>query len=545
MSKEIVNALASGTVVRGSNYSYKIVKALGQGSFGITYLASVNMSGGLGTIPTNVALKEFFMKDVNGRDDSTVTCSSKAGLYEYYKGKFRKEAENLGRLEHDNIIKVMELFEANNTIYYSMEYISGGSLDGYIDKRGGLTEQETLAFTAKILPALAFMHSRGVLHLDLKPSNIMMDADGRGPVLIDFGLSKQFDESGEPESSTTIGNGTPGYAPLEQGNSDDRSTVHGALPVTMDIYALGATMWKMLTGNRAPVASDVLNNGLPIEKLQSKGVSEATQDIILRAMAPLKKDRIQSAREFLSRLSSGDDESTEVDDGRGGEKEKVKPKPKRKRWEVVGCIALGIAFIVGMVLPSTFFSSTTVSSSTGSISGHDYVDLGLSVKWATCNVGASSPEGYGDYFAWGETSPKSSYDSANSKTYGKSSYNHDIGGDSSTDAARANWGGSWRLPTAEEFQELIDNCKWTWTTLNGKKGYKVVSKKNGNSIFLPAAGDRYGTSLYFAGEFGSYWSSTPYEDYSYGAYFLSFDSSGHRVNGDYRYDRRTVRPVSE
>lgn len=213
MSNEIINGLPSGTIVRGRNFSYRIVKALGQGSFGITYLASVKMSGGLGTITTNVALKEFFMKDVNGRDDSTVTCSNKAGLYEYYKGKFRKEAENLGRLKHDNIIEVMELFEANNTIYYSMEYISGGSLDSYIEKRGGLTEQETLDITAKILHALAFMHSRGVLHLDLKPSNIMMDTDdhgnGRGPVLIDFGLSKQFDDNGEPESSTTIGKGTP------------------------------------------------------------------------------------------------------------------------------------------------------------------------------------------------------------------------------------------------------------------------------------------------------------------------------------------------
>ena len=179
------------------------------------------------------------------------------------------------------------------------------------------------------------------------------------------------------------------------------------------------------------------------------------------------------------------------------------------------------------------------------INGHSYVDLGLSVIWATMNVGASSPEDYGDYFAWGETSPKSSYDEDNSKTYDNSSYNHDIGGDSSTDAARANWGGSWRLPTKEEFQELIDNCNWTWTTLNGKAGYKVVSKKNGNSIFFPAAGSRYGTSLDYAGERGYYWSSTPPEDNSYDAYHLYFYSSNHHVSSNYRYGGRTVRPVSE
>ena len=173
--------------------------------------------------------------------------------------------------------------------------------------------------------------------------------------------------------------------------------------------------------------------------------------------------------------------------------------------------------------PSKKPSTTTVSSSTGSISGHGYVDLGLSVKWARCNIGTSSPEGYGNYYAWGETSPKSSYDEGNSKTYGKSSYNH-IGGDSSTDAARANWGGSWRLPTEEEFQELLDNCNWTWTTLNGKAGYKVVSKKTGNSIFVPAAGGRGGSSLYYAGESGYYWSSTPNEDDSSLAYDLRFSS---------------------
>ena len=180
-----------------------------------------------------------------------------------------------------------------------------------------------------------------------------------------------------------------------------------------------------------------------------------------------------------------------------------------------------------------------------SISVHDYVDLGLSVMWATMNVGASSPEDYGSYYAWGETSPKSSYDKDNSKTYDNSSYNHDIGGDSSTDAARANWGGSWRMPTVEEFQELIDNCNWTWTTLNGKAGYKVVSKKNGNSIFLPAAGSRYGTSLGNAGSYGFYWSSTPDSSGASYAFGLGFDGGGRLVYNDNRYYGYSVRPVSE
>ncbi len=176
------------------------------------------------------------------------------------------------------------------------------------------------------------------------------------------------------------------------------------------------------------------------------------------------------------------------------------------------------------------------------INGHEYVDLGLSVKWATCNVGANKPEDYGDYFAWGETNTKSSYTSDNSKTNGKQM--NDIKGNSQYDAARANWGGTWRLPTKAELEELKNKCTWRWTTQNGVKGYKVTGP-NGNSIFLPAAGYRYGSSLRSAGEYGYYWSSTPYESGSNGAYRLYFSSGGQSVGWIGRSYGRSVRPVSE
>ena len=174
--------------------------------------------------------------------------------------------------------------------------------------------------------------------------------------------------------------------------------------------------------------------------------------------------------------------------------------------------------------------------------GHEYVDLGLSVKWATCNVGASKPEDYGNYYAWGETTTKSSYTRDNSKTYGKSM--GDIAGNSSYDAATANWGGSWRMPTKAEMQELRDRCTWKWTTQNGVNGYKVTGP-NGNSIFLPAAGYRLDGSLDFAGSYGHYWSSAPYESFSSSAYCLYFYSSDHGVNGSSRNYGRSVRPVTE
>ena len=156
--------------------------------------------------------------------------------------------------------------------------------------------------------------------------------------------------------------------------------------------------------------------------------------------------------------------------------------------------------------------------------GHGYVDLGLSVKWATCNLGANKPEDYGNYYAWGETSTKTEYAEYNSKTYGKSM--NDISGNVNYDVARANWGGKWRLPTKTEMQELIDKCTWTWTTQNGVKGYKVTGP-SGASIFLPAAGYRDGSSLDGAGGYGYYWSSAPSEYYGSGAYDLYFDSSDH------------------
>ena len=173
---------------------------------------------------------------------------------------------------------------------------------------------------------------------------------------------------------------------------------------------------------------------------------------------------------------------------------------------------------------------------------HGYVDLGLSVKWATCNVGATTPEDYGHYFAWGETSPKDEYTEDNCSTYGKQM--SDIAGDAQYDAATANWGGTWRMPTDAEMQELIDKCTWTWTTQNGVNGYKVEGP-SGNSIFLPAAGCRFWSSLGYAGNDGYYWSSTPSDYYDDFAFGLHFDSDGRIMGNDDRDDGQSVRPVLE
>ena len=288
-------SLPIGYVLHGTNYGYEIQKILDQGTFGITYLAKVKMEGSLGALDSHVfvAIKEFFMKEINGRNGTSVTSGSKGGVFYDYRKKFKKEAENLSKLNHPNIVKVMESFETNNTIYYVMEYFSGGSLEQKLGNEG-IPIKEAIDYTNQIGNAIAYMHEHKMLHLDLKPGNVVLDDKGNA-VLIDFGLSKQYDENGQPESSTTVGGGTPGYAPLEQANYRDGKD----FPVTMDIYALGATMFKMLTGTRAPEASAILNDGFPTYMLSSVCDSKGMVACIERAMSPKKKDRYQTVKELL------------------------------------------------------------------------------------------------------------------------------------------------------------------------------------------------------------------------------------------------------
>ena len=195
-----------------------------------------------------------------------------------------------------------------------------------------------------------------------------------------------------------------------------------------------------------------------------------------------------------------------------------------------------------MTLICMMMVSCKPDGSDGKHEGHGYVDLGLSVKWAPCNVGATSPEDYGHYFAWGETSPKDEYTEDNCSTYGKEM--SDISGHAQYDAATANWGGDWRMPTKAEQEELLNSCTWRWTTQNGVNGYKVIGP-SGASIFLPAAGGRGGSSLYDAGSYGYYSSSTPLEGYDDGAYGLGFRSGYHGMNLNYRAYGQSVRSILE
>ena len=213
-----------------------------------------------------------------------------------------------------------------------------------------------------------------------------------------------------------------------------------------------------------------------------------------------------------------------------------------------------IFYLVALVAISLLFvqcEQNGMGSASGAHNGHEYVDLGLpsGLKWATCNVGAESLEGYGDYFAWGEVKPKEDYSWETYKYEIEDNlikYNGSDGKivlDVEDDAATVNWGGNWRMPTTEEQQELFNNCTWTWTTQNGVNGYNVTGP-NGNSIFLPAAGCMDEGTLNFAGLGGAYWSSSLDIDdlgNAYYVYFFGLDDLDWEI--DLRYYGLTVRPV--
>lgn len=205
-----------------------------------------------------------------------------------------------------------------------------------------------------------------------------------------------------------------------------------------------------------------------------------------------------------------------------------------------------------------------LSKSTGTINGHDYVDLGLSVKWATCNVGASSLSDYGNYYAWGETSTKAKYCwdtykwcNGSSESFIKYCTDSKYGNidnkttlELSDDVANSKWGMPWRLPTEKECEELSEKCTWKWTTINGHKG-NIVTGPNGNSIFLPAAGQYENAVIYGRNEGGYYWSSSLHRDTGYDAIPLSNLKHQSTVpflrasGGQLRSTGCTIRPVTE
>lgn len=286
------------------NGKYRLTHVVGQGGFGITYKGVwyTEVKGPLGTIKTEVPIcvKEYFFKDYCYRDPESfaVRVHSETGraLFEKFKEKLIKEAKILSDVHHPHIVNVLEVFEENDTAYIAMEYISGNSLKYMMDKEGVLPEARVLRYVHQIGEALQFVHEKNILHLDIKPSNILIDHSGKAR-LIDFGVSKRYDIE-QQETSTTMLTLSKGFASIEQ--YDDEGTQ--SFSPCPDIYSLGATMYNLLTG-KIPTESILrATRPLPSPRELNPAISAKTEAAIIKAMQIIPTDRFQSVSEMLAEL---------------------------------------------------------------------------------------------------------------------------------------------------------------------------------------------------------------------------------------------------
>ena len=271
------------------NGRYKLLKVLGKGGFGITYL-------GLHTgLNKKVAIKEYFPKDSFRRQsDGTQVSYSNTGENRKNIERFLKEARTMAELKHKGVVSVSDVFEENATAYYVMDYIEGQSLED----KGTLPEAAALKYIDQVAQALKYIHDKGILHLDIKPANIMIDRDDNA-VLIDFGISKHYDGGGEATSTTTVGY-SAGYSPIEQ------MTPGGLKQFTpsTDIYALGATIYKIISGTKPPASTDLADDAT---LTKPAGMSQALFRTVSKCMEQKRKDRPQTMDEVIALLNKEQD----------------------------------------------------------------------------------------------------------------------------------------------------------------------------------------------------------------------------------------------
>lgn len=356
--------LPIATLLQGGKY--RILRFISSGGFGCTYEAEHVM------LQSRVAIKEFFVKDFCNRDEHTAQVSvgttSKQELVAKLRRKFIDEARGLVSLHHNGVVRVQDVFEENGTAYFVMDFIQGESLSRRIKTRGALPEAVALNYIRQVAEALAYVHGKSRLHLDIKPGNIMVDESGRA-VLIDFGASKQYDEENGENTSTLVGR-TPGFAPPEQMSNN----VVKFSPAT-DIYALGATFYALLTGETPPDAN-LINSGDATLKPLPATIGENTRNAVIAAMQSRRPDRPQTIADFLAILNGAADDSDETvlvrnEPAKKQESEPNKPvrpektnRPVRLKWPFVVAVVVVLTVLMGYLVANGFYSNVRSAEDT-------------------------------------------------------------------------------------------------------------------------------------------------------------------------------------
>ena len=392
--------LPIGAKLHSPKRTYTIEKVLGQGGFGITYKVSANLKVDNVTIRTHFAIKEFFMSEACERDEHNSICYSSPvkDKVEESRKDFLAEAQRLNKisLEHPNIIHVNEVFEANNTVYYVMEYLDAGSLRDYVRKQGALSEQEALAIMVPIMQAVEYLHQHKMSHLDVKPDNVMLKEDPETgetiPVLIDFGLSKHYDKNGKPTSTVRVSGFSDGYAPVEQ-----YTGIYFFTPQA-DVYALAATLYYALVGKDPVIASEQTEE--KILKNLPKGISDSVKKTILSSMKMQKEERCPSVSIMLADLSASSVENAQSDQNenltkKSNETQVIKKTHKkhsmRIAWSVAGIIGL-VAVVWMAIMVFRDISDKTQSFNEElaiPVNSNVYVEL-VKVEVGSFNMGATS-----------------------------------------------------------------------------------------------------------------------------------------------------------
>lgn len=341
-------ALPLKTVLKSGLHEYKVVEVLGAGGFGITYKVVAPIQVGNVVANTYFVIKEHFLKGCWRAEDkmSVRYAPTLEADIKMTRKDFIDEAKRLNKLgqKTPNIVKVNEVFEANGSAYYVMEYLDGGDLLHYVLQYGPLSEEDAVRLIVIVAKAVGLLHEQDLLHLDIKPDNIVLKTDAetgrKFPVLIDFGIAKHFDKSGKPTSHLVAKGASEGYAPMEQ-----YAEISHFAP-EIDVYALGATLYFLLTGKQPPEAFDIhsfrdLQDNLP------SGISTQTVDALAAAMKPSKHERTQTVSAFIQDLNGG-----QITGTGGGTKlfSKESSQPISKRhlfmFAAVACAAVLLAWLL-------------------------------------------------------------------------------------------------------------------------------------------------------------------------------------------------------